>query len=73
MVDLEGDAIDGGDAAEALSQVGDLQGRGHTCVLSIPSVAADAPRRRAIILDARWIRPSTPEGQNAISTITAAA
>src|SRR4249920_3540954 len=69
--DFKRNAVNGNDAAEGLAQVGDFEHRGH---VAAPSVNAPAALRGARnIPPARSISPSTPAGQNAIITMTAAA
>src|SRR4029077_11353085 len=68
--DFKRNAVNGNDAAEGLAQVGDFKHRGH---VAAPSVNASAALRGGRnIPPARSISPSTPAGQNAIITITAA-
>src|SRR5262249_43437683 len=66
-------AIDGNNAAESLSQVGNLEHRCHVPAPSVTALAAAGLRGPRNILAVRSTSPSRPVGQNAIITMTAAA
>src|SRR5262249_4579802 len=75
VANLERHPVDGGDAAEALAQIGDLEHRAHGLVLcgfsaGAAATAAGLPRSS---LMPRSTNPMSPDGKNAIITITRAA
>src|SRR6516164_2113195 len=67
---FERDAIHPRDTAEGLAQVGHFQHRAHAPTLSPCNTVAARSRRAERALNARPIRPITPDGQNAISSMT---
>ena len=73
LVDLERHAVDGDDAAEALSEIVDGEDGAHRARLIAADGRGDRRRALAAGLNRRSTRPSRPAGQNTIRTITSTA
>src|SRR5262245_38066352 len=73
VTDLERYAVDGGDAAESLAKIRNCKHRSHVPAPSASVDVAGSLRRPTKAMRARSTRPSTPDGQNAIMIMMAAA
>src|SRR5262249_35597701 len=69
---IKGDVVDRRDAAEGFVQIGDFKHGAHGPASPARSAGADEPRRTSAFTE-RSSRPSSPEGQSAIITMTSPA